>query len=425
MRRLHALLVLLAGLASLAGGTGCRRRPPPPRPEPVPPVRDAARAPARDPAIGFHLISWQHQGEATAAAWRTAVEQLAEHGVDHVSFAPIRFVDPETGGLTLSGVDHLGKAQELPHLSQLAAGLERARQLRLRVTVVPFVEPVGYLGWRGELDLAGPPALRFFDEYRDYLVEVARMAEASGAARLAIGTELRTLVGNPLHSLAWTELIDEVGAIFSGQLGYAASWDDYQDAVLTEVVWEHPRIDFLGIDAYFPLVSADEARVQGRFPDRAFITRLASRWNRLLDTEVLPFAACLHGGAGLPVVLTEYGLVPFDGTAAAPSSDAPEKSGLADPDEQLAGFAGLLAALSGRGREVPEVLVWHWGMPGAEGSLWYLHPEARDVPSNRVFDESLGRRAARYLTGYARGELTVLGHPAPSPPSPQLTARGE
>ena len=37
---------------------------------------------------------------------------------------------------------------------------------------------------------------------------------------------------------------------------------------------------------------------------------MTDAWNDKLDTQLLPFAAALKGGAGMPIVFTEIGYLP-------------------------------------------------------------------------------------------------------------------
>ena len=46
---------------------------------------------------------------------------------------------------------------------------------------------------------------------------------------------------------SWVELIEKVRTVYSGKLTYAANYDNYQDVGF----WNH--LDFIGINAYFPL----------------------------------------------------------------------------------------------------------------------------------------------------------------------------
>ena len=51
------------------------------------------------------------------------------------------------------------------------------------------------------------------------------------------------------------------------------------------------------------------------------------------------------------------------------------------------------AALAPDQGRFEEIHIWHWGMPGAAGSLWYLDPEGDDVTE--------GAQAAIFLSEFA------------------------
>ena len=48
----------------------------------------------------------------------------------------------------------------------------------------------------------------------------------------------------------WQQLIKEVKTIFKGKITYAANWDEYDEVPF----WN--SLDYIGIDAYFPLVDS-------------------------------------------------------------------------------------------------------------------------------------------------------------------------
>ena len=174
----------------------------------------------------------------------------------------------------------------------------------------------------------------------------------------------------------------------------------YKRQSITSSIWEHPDIDFIGVDAYHPLTTPTQADASGPYPDEAFIDIVRDRWNEILDEEILPFAAARKGGAGMEVVFTETGLVPFNRTTSTPwNFDTDEDS--IDQGEQLNGYEALIEAIDGRRDLLGAVHLWQWGMPGAAGSPFYLNPDGVNVPSSG-FDESLGAPAARYLSDYVR-----------------------
>ncbi len=348
--------------------------------------------PARDPGIGFNLISWWNFGAGGEKIWRDAVRDVHANGFRHVSLCPIRVFDPVTGAIS--------ESPQLPPLTQIAAAADEARRLGMTVTINPFVEPDGFDFWRGTWDPPRAARERFWGDYEQYISEVATMAAGNAAARLLVGTELRAITRNVAHNQAWNEVITAAAERFNGKIGYAANHDEYDGSNISTAIWEHPDIDFIGVDAYHALTTAVEADASGPYPDEEFIDLVRDRWNDIIDEEILLFAAARKGGAGMEVVFTETGLVPFNRTTATPWNFDTSEDAI-DQGEQLNGYQALIEALDGRRDRLGAVHLWQWGMPGAAGSPFYLNPDGRDVPSSG-FDESLGAPAAQFLADYVQ-----------------------
>lgn len=83
------------------------------------------------------------------------------------------------------------------------------------------------------------------NSYRDYILTYAKAAQNINAEILCIGTELEEFVTN--RPVFWQSLIKEIRQIYKGKLTYAANWDEYKRLTF----WH--QLDFIGIDAYFPL----------------------------------------------------------------------------------------------------------------------------------------------------------------------------
>jgi hypothetical protein len=362
--------------------------------------------PGVDPTLGFNLISWWNFGASGAAVWEAAVQDVYDHGFRAVSISPLRFVKLSTGEIRLSDGTTTG-----PDTAHLAAGIARARALGMSVTVNPFVEPDSFSTWRGQMNFGGAAKVRFWSDYQAYLVEIASAAEASGADRMTVGTELNALVEDASHNADWGAVIAAVGAVFDGQLGYASNWDDYRHANLTATIWEHPQIDFMGVDTYVPLATNTEAAGVGN----PAVATLAASWQRVLDDPaagfahgIVPFAAARKGGAGMPFIMTEHGTIPYDKTTVTPWSAGPAGNP-PDPYEQRNDYEALARAADQR-RAAPvasgrleEIHVWQWGMPGADGSLFFLDPEGDDVTT--------GAKAAQFLSGFVTGMVPDPGDP--------------
>ena len=83
------------------------------------------------------------------------------------------------------------------------------------------------------------------DTYSKFILSFAKTAEEINADILCIGTELEQFV---IHRPDyWKQLIKEIKKVYKGKLTYAANWDEYKRVPF----WD--MLDFIGIDAYFPL----------------------------------------------------------------------------------------------------------------------------------------------------------------------------
>ncbi len=200
---------------------------------------------------------------------------------------------------------------------------------------------------------------------------------------MTVGTELRAITQNGENNSKWNSVIEAVNAEFSGTLGYAANWDNYQNSNLTNVMWEHPAIDFIGIDSYFQgLLNNSQADASGSYPNPTFIGQVESAWNNKLDSQILPFAAARKAGSGMPVEFTEIGYLPYNRTTVTPQNS----SGALDKDEQNMAFEGLMRALDGRlgSGEFLATHIWTWGMPGTGGNLWDMGVSGGEPQANNV-----------------------------------------
>ena len=108
-----------------------------------------------------------------------------------------------------------------PELSHIEAGLARAQQLGMTITMNPFVSPEDFAFWRGTWNPNGRVRSNFWRSYQEYLIEVATLAQAYQVKRMTVGTELKALTANTAHNTYWQTLIEAVATIYQGALGYA------------------------------------------------------------------------------------------------------------------------------------------------------------------------------------------------------------
>jgi hypothetical protein len=366
-----------------------------------------------DPALGFNLISWWNFDNAATpnvdegvAVWQNAVQTLYDAGFREVSISPVRYFNTTTFSIAQS-------SGQGPLLTSIDAGVAKAKQLGMRVTINPFVEPSGSSNWRGTFDPTGTAATTFWSDYQNYMVSVAQIAQAHNVDAMTIGTELKAMNDDANNASHWTSVINAVDSVYQGPLGYSSNWDDYRNANLTSAIWNNPKIDFIGIDSYFNNLLYDYYKYQNpsltttqittmvnnatnpiqTYPDQAFTDLMTAAWNKMLDVDsptvtsgghtyfnldgILPFAASL----GKKVQFTEQGYLYFNNSSAAPQTT----SGSVDTAEQRMAFQGLINALDGRGSTLQAADIWQWYMDGSGGSQWNIDTTPPlDQPNNQA-----------------------------------------
>ena len=170
--------------------------------------------------------------------------------------------------------------------------IEYAKLSSLRVLLKPHVW-VKDQGWTGEFLLKNEDHWQIWeDSYRDYIVSYARIAESLNVEAFCVGLEFKQVV--KARPDFWQVLISDVRKVYSGKICYAANWDNFQNVPFWDV------LDFIGINAYFPLS-------QESTPD---IQKLMLEWTS--KKELLAELSKTHGK---PIVFTEFGYRSMDKAA--------------------------------------------------------------------------------------------------------------
>jgi len=197
------------------------------------------------------IESSQQPGRGYGTPYSAALlDHLAEMGVTWVSLTPF-------GRLwSLSSTD-IQMDFEAPYEDNRVAVrrmIQQARERGIRVLVIPHLW-VETEGWRGEVDPGSPEGwLAYQDSYRAFLLRWAQDAADAGADALSLGVECKSWSGR--FPRFWTELIRDVRAIFPGLLTYSANWDEVEDVLF----WD--QLDFIGVNAFYPLAQANGATDQ-------------------------------------------------------------------------------------------------------------------------------------------------------------------
>jgi hypothetical protein len=206
-------------------------------------------------------------------------------------------------------------------------------------------------------------------------------------------------------------VIDSVASIYSGQIGYASNWDNFNSTRVTSNIWSHPEINYIGVDSYFRFESGSYVIPTGAsdpiqtYPDPSFIQLVADEWNQRLDEQILPFAASL----AKPVVFTEQGYQHHNGTSRNPQTgDQHPNSIPVDAAEQVMAFQGLLRAQDGRQNVLRAMHIWQWEMSGSQGSTWNINPlPSANQPDNIPLAKWLSGFVTNLLPGDYSGDGVV------------------
>lgn len=128
--------------------------------------------------------------------------------------------------------------------------------------------------------------------YEKFIITYAEMAQEAGSELFCIGTELEQFV--LMRPDFWKRLIAGIRKVYFGKLTYAANWDEFTRVPF----WQ--ELDYIGIDAYFPLSEEKTPSV----------AQLKKEWQEHKDD-----IRSLSETCSKPVLFTEYGYRSTDRTA--------------------------------------------------------------------------------------------------------------
>ena len=123
--------------------------------------------------------------------------------------------------------------------------IEFARAYHLRVFLKPHVWVRSH-GWTGDFKLTNEQDWEAWEEgYSKYILAFAKLADSLKVEAFCVGLEFKNVVRERPNF--WPDLINEVRKVYNGKITYAANWDNYNNVKF----WS--EVDFIGINAYFPL----------------------------------------------------------------------------------------------------------------------------------------------------------------------------
>lgn len=191
------------------------------------------------------------------------------------------------------------------------------RNEKIAIMVKPHIwlwhgEYTGHLKMANEVEWK-----KLEDSYTSFILTYAKTAQEINAEIFCIGTELEQFINS--RPDYWLQLISEIKKIYTGRLTYAANWDEYKRVPF----WK--ELDFIGIDAYFPVSDV-------KTPTMEQAKSGLQKWKR----EMMQISIANNK----PILFTEYGYRSVDF-----SGKEPWKSDSNMPGVNMAAQTNLTKAL--------------------------------------------------------------------------------
>lgn len=211
--------------------------------------------------------------------------------------------------------------------------------------------------------------LIFEQRYREFILPFAKLAQQEGVGVFCIGTELKDFVRS--RPLFWKQFIAELREVYKGKITYAANWDEYEETPF----W--PELDYIGIDAYFPLLQDKDPSLEA----------LKAAWEPHFKAIENMALMC-----GKKVLFTEYGYRSVQYVGAKPW--------LIDRDQQPVN-------LEAQSRALQSIVDTFWPQDWFLGGFvwkWFMYFESaggpkdnRFTPQNKPAASVLAKAYAKYL----------------------------
>lgn len=214
------------------------------------------------------------------------IPPIQQVGADWMAIVPYGFTRQGETGVYYGNGQWWGERME---------GIEETIRLAHRDSVKVMLKPQIYIpgSWTGDLTYENTADWETWEsDYEDYILTMAKLAAANEVELFCVGTEFKKAV--QARPDFWHQLIQKVRVIYNGKLVYAANWDAY------ELVSFWADLDYVGINAYFPLVDEKTPSVSA----------LKRAWQPIF-AQIEAF----QKGVDRPILFTEFGYLSVDGCA--------------------------------------------------------------------------------------------------------------
>lgn len=285
----------------------------------------------------------------------TAVKAV---GANYIAVIPIAYTRPDkpTVRYNMSDWQWWGERPE-----GVAKTIDLANENGINVLLKPQVYVPG--SWTGGLDFSDEDWTKWEKAYRDYLMPMVKTAAEKKVKVFCIGTEFK--MSSSKREAFWRALIKDIRKIYVGKLTYAANWDEYK----TLPFWD--ALDYIGIDAYFPLSDAETPSV----------IELKSAWQ-----THLPEIERIQSKFNKPIIFTEYGYMSVHGCAGKTWEIEPKVHATPINEQAQANAIQALHEIFSAKKYWLGGFIWKWfpEMKGHEG-----YPAKDYTPQGKIAEKTL------------------------------------
>ena len=231
------------------------------------------------PHKGMCYVTWEKERFASQYS-DESLKKLSSLGVEYVSICVTHYQE-KYNSTSIKRTERTPSDKSLKHV------IKESHKLGLKVMLKPHVDLIDKFDgtyWRGDIGFAREEDWQaWFKEYQDLIIHYARMCEKLDVEIFCVGTELSfTTQKDP----EWRKIIAETRKVYSGKIVYAANWDNFKNVGF----WQD--LDYVGIDAYFPLTYKSE-------PSLEDLKRGWEKWVHEIEAW--------QGRVNKPIIFTEIG----------------------------------------------------------------------------------------------------------------------
>ena len=266
---------------------------------------------------GVNYTSWDADELGTDISDYSLI-YISRLGVGHIALMAVRYQDDAASNRIYPDPVKTVSDESLGHAINIIHALGMKVMLKPHVDLADEDARVNIL-----------PTEDWFKSYKEFILHYGKIAAKYNVELFCVGTELSNTTTTRWKD-RWLDIIKEARKIYKGPLVYAANWDEYD----TVPFWQH--VDFIGIDAYFPLTKKNNPPKE----------ELTNAWTEHADTIERWLK---ENKLTKPVIFTEIGYDTIEGANKQPWRVLPTLAKHVESQEEQANcLNSLLTVLSKR-----------------------------------------------------------------------------